>query len=213
MQTFETLMLRLTTNVTVSPASSARSSSAASRMSSIASGRVLGEQRGELLGGQPRAVARPLDRAPTTRSRADRTRSSRRPEPRRGMKLQYFVLTTSSTPWADPLGVDVLRVDAQPLGQRDAVGGQPLADLVRRRERVLGRDVVAVGAQAAEVGRARGDELRPPVGEVRRDLDADVGPGSPRASRDQPHHVVERHRRRPRRARRGAGRRASPVRQ
>ena len=33
-------MLRLTTNVTVSPASSARSSSAAARMSSIASGRV-----------------------------------------------------------------------------------------------------------------------------------------------------------------------------
>ena len=39
-QTLETLMLRLTTNVTVSPASSARSSSAAWRMSSIASGRV-----------------------------------------------------------------------------------------------------------------------------------------------------------------------------
>ena len=33
-------MLRLTTNVTVSPASSARSSSAAWRISSIASGRV-----------------------------------------------------------------------------------------------------------------------------------------------------------------------------
>src|SRR3954467_3776019 len=39
MQTLETLMLRLTTKVTVSPASSARSSSAAWRMSSIASGR------------------------------------------------------------------------------------------------------------------------------------------------------------------------------
>ena len=39
-QTFDTLMLRLTTNVTVSPASSARSSSAAARISSIASGRV-----------------------------------------------------------------------------------------------------------------------------------------------------------------------------
>ena len=52
---------------------------------------------------------------------------------------------------------------------------QALADLVRRRERVLGRDVVAVRAQPAEVGRARGDELRPPVGEVRRDLDPDVG--------------------------------------
>src|ERR1700719_2944110 len=38
--TFETLMLRFTTNVTVSPASSSRSSSAAWRISSIASGRV-----------------------------------------------------------------------------------------------------------------------------------------------------------------------------
>ena len=40
MQTFDTLMLRLTTNVTVSPASSARSSSAAWRISSITSGRL-----------------------------------------------------------------------------------------------------------------------------------------------------------------------------
>ena len=40
MQMFETLRLRLTTKVTVSPASSARSASAAARMSSIASGRV-----------------------------------------------------------------------------------------------------------------------------------------------------------------------------
>ena len=39
-QTLETLMLRLTTNVTRSPASSARSSSAAWRMSSITSGRL-----------------------------------------------------------------------------------------------------------------------------------------------------------------------------
>src|ERR671923_48896 len=39
-QMFETLMLRLTTNVTRSPASSERSPSATCRMSSIASGRV-----------------------------------------------------------------------------------------------------------------------------------------------------------------------------
>ena len=38
-QMFETLMLRLTTNVTVSPASSWRSSSAARRISSITAGR------------------------------------------------------------------------------------------------------------------------------------------------------------------------------
>ena len=46
------------------------------------------------------------------------------------------------------------RVDAQPLGQREPLGVQALAHLRRRRERVLGRDVVAVGAEAAEVGRA-----------------------------------------------------------
>ena len=38
--------------------------------------------------------------------------------------------------------------------QRVAVRSQPLADLRRRRERVLGRDVIAVRAQPAEVGRA-----------------------------------------------------------
>ena len=86
MQMFETLMLRLTTNVTVSPASSRRSSSAAARMSSITSGRLLGEQRRQLLRRQ---------RAPS-RARADRSRrevvgdarSARRPEPRRGMNDQ-----------------------------------------------------------------------------------------------------------------------------
>ena len=40
MQTLVKLMLRLTTKVTRSPASSARSSSAAARISSITSGRV-----------------------------------------------------------------------------------------------------------------------------------------------------------------------------
>ncbi len=63
MQTFETLMLRLTTNVTVSPASSARSSSAAWRMSSIASGRVSANSAVSSSGVEPGAVARPLDRA------------------------------------------------------------------------------------------------------------------------------------------------------
>jgi hypothetical protein len=94
--------------------------------------------------------------------------------------------------------VDVLRVDAQALRQRVAVGGQPRAHLRRRRERVLGRDVVAVGAQPAEVGGARGDELGPPVGEVGRDLDADAGHQSVRLG-DQPLHVGDRDLVRPRR--------------
>ena len=45
MQMLVKLMLRLTTNVAMSPASSARSSSAATRISSITSGRRLGEER------------------------------------------------------------------------------------------------------------------------------------------------------------------------
>ena len=174
MQTFETLMLRLTTNVTV----------VAGQLGAQLVGRLahvldrlrarLGEQRGQLVLGDSHAPSRPCAIAAGDEVAADRRGSSRRPEPRRGMNDQYFVLIDVEHALRDPLGVDVLRVDAQPLGQRDAVGGQALAHLVRRRERVLGRDVVAVGAQPAEVGRARGDELGPPVGEVRRDLDADV---------------------------------------
>ena len=85
---------------------------------------------------------------------------------------------------------------------------------------MLGRDVVAVGAQAAEVGRAGGDELAPPVGEVRRDLDADVR-HQPARLGDQPLHVLDASTghgtRRARQARgsgqRAGGRRATPVRQ
>ena len=104
MQTFETLMLRLTTKVTVSPASSARSSSAAWRMSSIASGPRLGEQRRELVLGQRARRRAPRAIAPADEVGADRDGASVRPEPRRGMKLQYFVLTTSSTPCATHSG-------------------------------------------------------------------------------------------------------------
>ena len=57
----------------------------------------LGEQRGQLLGGERLAVARALDRA-GHQVACGSSRSSRRPEPRRGMKLQYFALITSSTP-------------------------------------------------------------------------------------------------------------------
>ena len=96
MQMLDTLMLRFTTNVTVSPASSARSESAAWRMSSITSGRVSAKS----------AVSSSSDSASPSRARSIAagasslltTSSSVRPEPRRGMKLQYFVFTTSSTP-------------------------------------------------------------------------------------------------------------------
>ena len=62
-------MLRLTTNVTVSPASSARSSSAAWRMSSIASGRVSANSAVSS-SGDSHSPSRPLAIAPGTASRA-----------------------------------------------------------------------------------------------------------------------------------------------
>ncbi len=80
-------MLRLTTNVTVSPASSERSSSAAWRMSSMASGRVSANSAVSSSG----ASAVPLRArsiAPGTRSRRIGAGGSVRPDPRRGMKLQ-----------------------------------------------------------------------------------------------------------------------------
>ena len=79
-----------------SPASSARSSSAASRISSITSGRVSANSAvsSSSVSASP---SRPLSIAPGARSGSIR-RSLRRPDPRRGMKLQYLSLITSSTP-------------------------------------------------------------------------------------------------------------------
>ena len=168
MQTLETLMLRLTTKVTVSPASSARSSSAAWRMSSIASGRVSANS----------AVSSSAASALAVRGRARSCRrgpSARGAGPRRGMKLAVTSLDHVEHARGEPLGVDVLRVDAQPLGQRDAVLRQPLAHLVR---------ATGTGARA-RCGRRWRDRpprsvapaatsSRPPVGQVRRHLDADA---------------------------------------
>ena len=95
-------------------------------------------------------------------------------------------------PLLHPFGVHVLGIDAEALGQRVALRGQRLAQLVRAREGVLGGDVVAVGREAAEVRGAGGDELGPPVGEVRGHLDAHLG-HQPPALGDQPLHVLDRH--------------------
>ena len=183
-------MLRLTTKVTVSPASSARSSSAATRIASTASGRVSRQQRRDLLVGERAAVAGALDR------RADELGADRE-----GRLLAARAAPRDERPVAglhdvedalgDPVGVEVPRVDAQALGQRHAVALQPLADLVGRGERVLGRDVVAVGAQPAQVGGAGGHELRPPVGEVRRDLHAHARQQPPRGD-DEVLHLLQR---------------------
>ena len=99
MQTFETLMLRLTTNVTVSPAISARRSSAAWRMSSIASGRDSANIAVSSSGSR-NAPLRARTIAPATRSGRSGRGGSVRPEPLRGMNDQNVVLTTSSTPWS-----------------------------------------------------------------------------------------------------------------
>ncbi len=100
MQTLETLMLRLTTNVTVSPASSSRSSSAAWRISSMTSGRVSAEHRRQLRRAQRDALPPLLDRAGHQLG-TDRRRgigaSGRAPDPRRGMKDQYLTLIVSIT--------------------------------------------------------------------------------------------------------------------
>ena len=209
MQMFDTLMLRLTTNVTVSPASSARSSSAAWRMSSMTSGRVSaniavsssGRQRTAVAGASDRAghelaVDRPVLAPPGAAPRDER------PELRLD-DVEHALL--------DPLRVHVLRVDAEALGQRVALRLQLLAHLVDRRERVLGRDVVAVRRQPAEVGGALLDQRQPPVGEVRRDLHADVGHQPLRLAHEEAQ-IVERDVVAPRRHRNGVAVRLRPLR-
>ena len=99
-----------------------------------------------------------------------------------------------------PLRVHVLRVDAEPLGQRHAARLEAGADLLRAREGVLGADVVAVGGEAAEVGGAGVGELDPPVAQVGWDLDADIGHRVARVG-DERLHVRERDGRRPLRQR------------
>ena len=80
-------MLRLTTKVTVPPATSARSSSAAWRRSSITSSRV--SANSAVSSSALRAMpSRPRAIAPATRSRRIGRGASVRPEPRRGMNDQ-----------------------------------------------------------------------------------------------------------------------------
>ena len=57
---------------------------------------------------------------------------------------------------------------------------------------MLRADVVPVGGQSAQVGGAGRDQLRPPVREIRRDLDPDLR-ASAAASADQLLHVLDRH--------------------
>ena len=129
----------------------------------------LGEQRGQLRLGQRQPVPATLDR-PRRERRVDRAVLA----PARALardEAPVLELDDVEHPLLDPLGIEVLRVGAEALGQRVAARSEPLADLVRARERLLGRDVVAVRRQPPEVGRALVDQVEPPVGEIRRDLD------------------------------------------
>ena len=89
-------MFRLTTKVARLPCISARSSSAATRISSTSSGRV-SENSAVSSSSERDSPSRPLAIAASA-SPAGRDSSDLRPDPRRGMKLQYFSFTTSSTP-------------------------------------------------------------------------------------------------------------------
>ena len=154
-------MLRLTTNVTVSPASSARSSSAAWRISSIASARVSANSAvsSSALSAAPRGPAR--SRRPRARGGSAHG-GSVRPDPRRGMKLQYLTLIVSITPCAIHSGRCTCGYTHSRSVSAIAVALQLLAHLVRRGERVLRGDVVAVGAQARR-GRSRPRPPAPPT--------------------------------------------------
>jgi hypothetical protein len=102
MQTLVKLTLRLITKLATSPASSARNPSAARRIASIISGRVSANSAvsSSSVRGSP---ARPRSIAAGA-SPGSIVSSLRLPEPRRGMKLQYLSLTTSSTPWSIQAG-------------------------------------------------------------------------------------------------------------
>ena len=134
----------------------------------------LGEQRRQLVGRELHALARPCAIAPGTRSRWIGPLLA---APRAAPRDEAPVLELDHVEHAllEPLGVHVLRVHAEPLGERVAARRELLAHPVHRRERVLRRDVVAVGRQPAEVGGALVHQRQPPVAQVRRDLDADAG--------------------------------------
>src|SRR5215218_7570477 len=187
-------MLRLTTKVAVSPASSVRSWSAAMRISSITSGRVsansaVSSSSVSALPSRPLWIAACASSGPISRS-------ERRPEPRRGMKLQYLSLTTSSTPCSvhsgsrycgeapevGRAGVDELvppvgevgwDLDADPRHQAPALGDEELhlldRDLARpARHRLLARERRAVARPALACRLVRDlRDLAPVVARVR----------------------------------------------
>ena len=191
MQTLVKLMLRLTTKVATSPASSARSSSAASAHLLDHLGPALGEQRRQLRLGQ-RARPRARARSPAAPGPSIDPAAVRRPDAPRGMKLQYFELDHVEHALLDPLGRHVLRVDAEPLGQREA----PRARAARAPGAGSGTAARArCGRRWPRARRGRSPPPRPARPTSRR---GSAGPGSRRsgisrrALADQALHLVER---------------------
>ena len=191
-------MLRLTTNVTVSPASSARSSSAAWRIVLDRLRPRLGEQRRQLVLATAARPSRPFAIAPADEIGADRRGASRRPDPRRGMKLQYFVL------------IDVEHALRRPTPRRCTAGRRTAARSARRRPppgvlRTWCGDGNGCSGEmwspfALSPPRSvapAATSSRPPVGEVRRDLDRRRRACSRARLGDEPLHVLDRHRRSP----------------
>ena len=170
------LTLRLTTKVARSPLSSARSSSAAARIASITSGRD--SANSAVNSSAPSATpSRPFAIPSRGEARIDRAAVGCGVAAAAASRDEAPVLELDQVEDAliDPLGAHVLRVDAEPLGQRHAPLAKRGSDLLGARERVLGADVVSVRREPTEIGRAGLDQLDPPVAEVRRDLDADPG--------------------------------------
>ena len=206
-------MLRLTTNVTVSPASSARSSSAAWRISSIASGRVSANSAVSSSASSGSPVAGLLDRrpAPVRADRRGRARCGLGAAPRD--EAPVLQLDRVEHALREPLGVDVLR--GRRTGARSARSRRPAGACAPGGARGRGargrcgrrwrdsppRSVAPAATSSAHQSARFG-----------RHLDADVG-HQPARLRDQPLHVLDRSPAWPSRAAAGcgAGASATPV--
>src|SRR5665811_1900172 len=92
------------------------------------------------------------------------------PRPSARNEAPVLQLDHIEDPLLHPLRIHVLRVHAQTLRQRIALGRELLAHLMRTRESVLGRNVVPVRRKPTEIGGPRLDELSPSLGEIRRCL-------------------------------------------
>ena len=154
----------------------------------------LGEQRRQLVLGQLLALA-PLGDRRLGQPRRQRLFAPPPGPPPRD-EAPVLQLDHVEDPLLHPLRVHVLRIDAEPLGQRVPLRRQLLPHLMRTRKRLLRRDVVPVRRQPTQVSRPRFHQLRPPIRKVRRDLHAHIR-HQPLALLDQPLDLLDPNRARP----------------